>query len=146
MFGTERNEFNNKTRCYQFNSKTRQRPLNHWQLETINRSIITLLNVDYTILALIYVTRLKSGLSNIIAESQTGFMAKRHISSNIRLVLDVLDYNHFVHSDALICFLTFIRRLTQLITTFYYRVYIHLVLEIISFRQLKCFIEALIVP
>ncbi len=107
MFGTERNEFNNKTRCYQFNSKTRQRPLNHWQLETINRSIITLLNVDYTILALIYVTRLKSGLSNIIAESQTGFMAKRHICSNIRLVLDVLDYNHFVHSDALILFLDF---------------------------------------
>ncbi len=32
-------------------------------------------------------------------------MAKRHICSNIRLVLDVLDYNHFVNSDALILFL-----------------------------------------
>ncbi len=30
---------------------------------------ITLLNVDYNILALIYGTRLKSGLSNIIGES-----------------------------------------------------------------------------
>ncbi len=68
---------------------------------------ITLLNVDYNILALIYGTRLKSGLSNIIGESQTGFMAKRHISSNIRLVLDILDYNHFVNSDALILFLDF---------------------------------------
>ncbi len=66
---------------------------------------ITLLNVDYNILALIYGTRLKSGLSNIIGESKTGFMAKRHISSNIRLVLDILDYNHFVNSDALILFL-----------------------------------------
>ncbi len=34
-------------------------------------------------------------------------MAKRHISSNIRLVLDILDYNHFVNSDALILFLDF---------------------------------------
>ncbi len=68
---------------------------------------ITLLNVDYNILALIYCTRLKSGLSNIIGESQTGFMAKRLISSNIRLVLDILDYNHFVNSHALILFLDF---------------------------------------
>ncbi len=33
---------------------------------------ITLLNVDYNILALIYATRLKRGLSNVIGESQTG--------------------------------------------------------------------------
>ncbi len=40
---------------------------------------ITLLNVNYNILALIYATRLKSGLSNIVGESQTGFMAKRQL-------------------------------------------------------------------
>jgi len=34
-------------------------------------------------------------------------MANRHISSNIRLILDLLDYNQFVNSDALILFLDF---------------------------------------
>lgn len=46
---------------------------------------ITSLNVDYKILALVYATRLKSGLGNIISKFQTEFMAKRHISSILGL-------------------------------------------------------------
>lgn len=45
---------------------------------------ITLLNLDYKILSLVFAKRLKSGLSEIINETQTGFMPKRHISCNIR--------------------------------------------------------------
>ncbi len=54
---------------------------------------VSLLNVDYKLLALIFATCLKSGLNSIIGETQNGFMKNRHISSNIRLVLDLIDYS-----------------------------------------------------
>ena len=68
---------------------------------------ITLLTIDYKILALAYSNRLKKGLDSIIAETQTGFMKNRHISCNIRLILDLLDYADAVKSEALILFLDF---------------------------------------
>lgn len=68
---------------------------------------VTLLNVDYKILSLIFARRLKKGLNEIINETQTGFMTNRHISCNIRLVLDLIDYSEYVESDALILFLDF---------------------------------------
>ena len=52
---------------------------------------ITLLTIDYKILSLAFANRLKTGLDNIVAETQSGFMKGRHISNNIRLVLDLLD-------------------------------------------------------
>uniref|UniRef100_A0A3B3HNI1 Reverse transcriptase domain-containing protein n=1 Tax=Oryzias latipes TaxID=8090 RepID=A0A3B3HNI1_ORYLA len=68
---------------------------------------ITLLNVDYKILALVYAQRLKSNLHEIISETQSGFMKNRHISNNIRLILDLLDYSEHIDSEALILFLDF---------------------------------------
>lgn len=68
---------------------------------------ITLLTIDYKILALSYANRLKKGLDTIISETQTGFMKNRHISCNIRLILDLLDYLDAVDSEALILFLDF---------------------------------------
>lgn len=59
---------------------------------------ITLLNNDYKIIALVLAKRLKSVLHSIIDETQSGFMQKRHISNNIRLVLDVLDYSDLIDS------------------------------------------------
>lgn len=55
---------------------------------TDNWRPITLLNVDYELLVLVYATRLKSVLGNIISGFQ---MAKRHISSSIRLLSE---HNH----------------------------------------------------
>lgn len=46
-------------------------------------------------------------MSEIINETQTGFMPKRHISCNIRLILDLIDYAHHINSDAIILFLDF---------------------------------------
>ncbi len=43
-------------------------------LEIDNWRPITLLNTDYKWIALIYARRLKSGLDQIIHESQTGFL------------------------------------------------------------------------
>lgn len=68
---------------------------------------ISLLNVDYKILAQAYAKRLKKNLEEIISENQNGFMAKRHISSNIRLVLDLIDYSDHINSKALMVFLDF---------------------------------------
>ncbi len=68
---------------------------------------ISLLTLDYKILASVYAKRLSYGLGNIISESQPGFMKGRHISNNIRLVLDLLDYPDLIHSDGLILFLDF---------------------------------------
>ncbi len=58
-------------------------------LQIDNWRPITLLNTDYKLIALIYARRLKSGLDQIIHESQTGFMKNRHISNNIRLIFDL---------------------------------------------------------
>ena len=68
---------------------------------------ISLLTVDYKILALVFANRLKEGLNYIISETQNGFLKKRYISSNIRLILDLLDYPDLVQSEALILFLDF---------------------------------------
>ncbi len=76
-------------------------------LEIDNWRPITLLNTDYKLIALIYARRLKSGLDQIINESQTGFMKNRHISNNIRLIFDLLDYSDQIESGALILFLDF---------------------------------------
>lgn len=68
---------------------------------------ITLLNVDYKILASVLAKRLKRGLPEVISETQTSFMSNSHISSNIRLIFDLLDYSEFINSEALILFLDF---------------------------------------
>lgn len=68
---------------------------------------ITLLNVDYKIFASVFAKRLKTGLQDVISETQTGFMSNRHISSNIRLIFDLLDYSEYINSEALILFLDF---------------------------------------
>lgn len=46
---------------------------------------ITLLTIDYKILASVYANRLKTGLDSIIAETQTGFMKNHHISGILGL-------------------------------------------------------------
>lgn len=53
---------------------------------------ICLLNNDYKLLASLLANRLKKTLTYIIDEAQSGFLKNRHISDNVRLVLDLLDY------------------------------------------------------
>jgi len=68
---------------------------------------ISLLNNDYKIMALIFARRIKETLDTIIDETQSGFMRNRHISNNIRLVLDVLDYSDLISEDSFILLLDF---------------------------------------
>lgn len=46
-------------------------------------------------------------LDSIIEETQSGFMRNRHITNNIRLVLDILDYPEFNIDNGFILFLDF---------------------------------------
>ncbi len=68
---------------------------------------IALLNVDYKLFAHIFANRLKDGMSQIISETQSGFLKGRSIHNNIRLVLDLLDYSDRIDDDGFILFLDF---------------------------------------
>lgn len=46
-------------------------------------------------------------LDYIIDETQSGFMRCRHISNNIRIVLDLIDYPDLYNDEAYILFLDF---------------------------------------
>ncbi len=46
-------------------------------------------------------------LGSIIDETQTGFIPKRRIANNIRLVLDLLDYVELVKEESFILLLDF---------------------------------------
>ncbi len=53
---------------------------------------IPLLNSDYKLLACIYAEKLKSCLADVISNTQSRFLKCRHISNNISLIIDILDY------------------------------------------------------
>lgn len=53
-------------------------------------------------------------LGSIIDETQTGFIPKRHIANNIRLVLDLLDYAELVKEESFIIFLDFYKAFDSL--------------------------------
>uniref|UniRef100_A0A2D4KNN7 Reverse transcriptase domain-containing protein n=1 Tax=Micrurus paraensis TaxID=1970185 RepID=A0A2D4KNN7_9SAUR len=53
---------------------------------------ISLLNSDYKIFASILTERLKRYLNNFIHVDQNGFLPKRQIKDNIRIILDTLEY------------------------------------------------------
>ena len=57
---------------------------------------LTLLNLDYKILAKTLATKLKKVLPDIIGPQQTGFMEGRNIQSNIRNTIDII--THIYHS------------------------------------------------
>ncbi len=61
----------------------------------------------YTNIATIFAKRLKIILQDIIGETQSGFLKNSHISNNIRLVLDLLDYSELVKDDSYMLFLDF---------------------------------------
>uniref|UniRef100_A0A3B3IJR3 Reverse transcriptase domain-containing protein n=1 Tax=Oryzias latipes TaxID=8090 RepID=A0A3B3IJR3_ORYLA len=68
---------------------------------------ITLLNTDYKLLTHIFSNRFKSDITQIISETQSGFIKGRSIHNNLRLVLDMIDYEHLIDTDGFILFLDF---------------------------------------
>lgn len=68
---------------------------------------ISLLNNDAKLFAMIFAKRLKIGLDDLIDEEQSGFMHGRNICNNIRLVLDMIDYNDLIVDNSFILFVDF---------------------------------------
>lgn len=79
---------------------------------------ITLLNTDYKILSGAVAERLKKGISNIISETQSGFLKGRLIHNNIRLVLDLLEYSEILQERGYILFLDFYKAFDSVEHTF----------------------------
>lgn len=67
----------------------------------------SLLNNDAKLFAMIFAKRLKIGLDDLIDEEQSGFMHGRNICNNIRLVLDMIDYNDLIVDNSFILFVDF---------------------------------------
>ena len=53
---------------------------------------IILLNTDYKILSKLYANQIKNVLEKIVHKNQSGFLKGRHITNNLRTILDVIDY------------------------------------------------------
>ena len=53
---------------------------------------LTLLNVDYKILAKVIATRLKEALIHLINSDQTGFLEKRFIGHNIASLIEIIEF------------------------------------------------------
>uniref|UniRef100_A0A670Z1A6 Reverse transcriptase domain-containing protein n=1 Tax=Pseudonaja textilis TaxID=8673 RepID=A0A670Z1A6_PSETE len=67
-------------------------------LQIKNYRPISLLNADYKIFASILAERLKRYLNNFIHPDQNGFLPKRQIKDNMRVILDTLEY-YEVHPE-----------------------------------------------
>lgn len=47
------------------------------------------------------------GVGEVIDEEQSGFLAGRSIINNVRLILDLIDYNEYINNDSLVLFVDF---------------------------------------
>jgi len=61
-------------------------------LKIQNYRPISLLSVDYKIIAKTMADRLKNCMGDLIHDSQSGFLKGRNIGNNIRLLMDIIDY------------------------------------------------------
>ena len=64
----------------------------NYLVELTNWRPITLLNVDYKILARAFAKRIELKLPNLIHSDQTGFVKGRFIGQNVRLLNDIMEY------------------------------------------------------
>ena len=68
---------------------------------------ISLLNTDYKILMHVLANRMHTVLHKIISEDQNGYVKKRFIGYNIRLIEDIIYYQNKQSSDSYLAFIDF---------------------------------------
>ena len=71
------------------------------------RGPVTLLNVDYKILARCIAKRIEPFLPKLIHSDQTGFMKDRFIGQNVRLLSDLMEYTDVKKISAKFLFIDF---------------------------------------
>uniref|UniRef100_A0A8C6M6K1 Reverse transcriptase domain-containing protein n=1 Tax=Nothobranchius furzeri TaxID=105023 RepID=A0A8C6M6K1_NOTFU len=91
-----------------------------------NRRPITLRNTDYKLLTYIFKIRVQSGISDIVSETQSGFLKGRSIHNNIRLVMDIIEYSDMINDDGFILFLDFYKAFDSVEHQFIFSVLEHL--------------------
>ncbi len=70
-------------------------------------------------------SRLKTGISQIISVTQSGFLKDRSIHSNIRLFFDLIEYSHLIEEDEFILFLDFYKAFDTLEHSFIFQTLEH---------------------
>ena len=68
---------------------------------------ITLLNTDYKLIEKVLANHLKTALTEVISQDQKGFLAERHISCNIRRVIDLIEYTEETSAEGVVLSLDF---------------------------------------
>ena len=89
---------------------------------------ITLLNVDYKILAKIIATRIEPSLPSLIHTDQTGFIKGRYIGQNICLLDDLMNFTDVNKIPGILLFIDFEKAFDTLEWSF-----LHQALEIFNF-------------
>ena len=89
---------------------------------------ITLLNVNYEILARIIATRIETSLPSLIHCNQTGFIKGRYIGQNIRLLDDLMNFTDVNKIPGILLFIGFEKAFDTLEWSF-----LHRALEIFNF-------------
>ena len=89
---------------------------------------ITLLNVDYKILAKIIASRIEPSLPSLIHTDQTGFIKGRYIGQNIRLLDDLMNFTSANKIPGILLFIDFEKAFDTLEWSF-----LHQTLEIFNF-------------
>ncbi len=92
------------------------------KLDLDNSRAICSLNNDAKLFTLIFAKRLKTGLHKIVDEEQSGFKQGRHISNNVRLVLDLVDYSYLIPDDSFILFIDFYKAFDTVERNFIFQV------------------------
>lgn len=82
---------------------------------------ITLINNDTKLLSLIFARRLKSCLTTIIDECQSGFLKGRHTSNNVRLILDLIGYSDLLDDNSYILFVDFYKAFDTIAHSFLFK-------------------------
>ena len=88
-------------------------------LDIKNYRPISLLTVDYKIIAKTLANRLKNCIDSVIHPDQSGFLKGRNIGNNVRLLLDVIEYTDFNKLPAAVLLLDIKKVLIVLVMNFF---------------------------
>ena len=82
---------------------------------------VTLLNTDYKILAKALANRLHKIIGNLISTDQVGYIQKRYIGENIRLMFDLMSYTNENELDAILAQIDFEKAFDSIEWSFRYK-------------------------